>query len=95
MLGLSGYQSALVNERLAGNHRAASLAQMGAEEAVSYAWGEGGEHLTSADFVPTTSLQPLTAQNWASFYPGSRAGPCRGNLRCPFRYVSAPLTPSS
>ncbi len=87
MLGLSGYQSALVNERLAGNHRAASLAQMGAEEAVSYAWGEGGEHLTSADFVPTTSLQPLTAQNWASFYPGSRAGPCRGNLRCPFRYV--------
>lgn len=87
MLGLSGYQSALVNERLAGNHRAASLAQMGAEEAVSYAWGEGGEHLTAGDFVTIAALEAVTAQGWASFYPGSRAGPCRGNLRCPFRYV--------
>ncbi|MGY6567335.1 MAG: hypothetical protein ACXIU5_21580 [Halomonadaceae bacterium] len=87
MLGLSGYHSALVNERLAGNHRAASLSQMGAEEAISYAWGDGGEHLTSADFVSATSLEALTAQGWSSFYPGSRAGPCRGNLRCPFRYV--------
>ncbi|MGR4066717.1 pilus assembly PilX family protein [Billgrantia sp. C5P2] len=87
MLGLSGFQSALVDERLAGNYRASTEAQMGAEQAISYAWGEGGEHLTSADFVPAASLEALESQDWEAFYPGSRAGPCRGNLRCPFRYV--------
>ena len=87
MLGLAGFQSALLNERLAGNYRATSEAQMGAEQAVAYAWGKGGEHLTSADFQTVESLEALESSHWDRFYPGSRAGPCRGNLRCAFRHV--------
>ncbi|MWJ29036.1 hypothetical protein GPM19_12645 [Halomonas sp. ZH2S] len=36
MLGLSGMNSALIDERLAGNYRAASLAQMAAEDMAGY-----------------------------------------------------------
>lgn len=40
MIGISGMNSALIDERLAGNYRAAALAQMNAERAVSQALHE-------------------------------------------------------
>ncbi|MFQ3789948.1 PilX N-terminal domain-containing pilus assembly protein [Halomonas sp. A29] len=87
MLGLSGYQSALVDERLAGNYRAATEAQMGAEHAVSAAWGEGGENLTAGHFSASIGLDALESTNWATFSGISQAGPCQGNVRCRYRYV--------
>lgn len=46
MLGLSGMQSSLIDERLAGNYKAQSEAQMGAEKAAS----AGLEAFFSSDF---------------------------------------------
>lgn len=40
MLGLAGLQSSRIDESLAGNYRAAALAQMGAETAVSRAYAD-------------------------------------------------------
>ncbi|MCE8053692.1 hypothetical protein HOP61_20575 [Halomonas daqingensis] len=39
MLGISGMQSSQIDERLAGNYRSASIAQMGAEQGGAHAWG--------------------------------------------------------
>ncbi|MBA2780576.1 DUF7305 domain-containing protein [Billgrantia kenyensis] len=69
MLGLSGMQSSLIDERLAGNYRAASLAQMGAERAVAEAWGVGGSLLHKDDFDDALdlSVSELFEYNWQQF----------------------------
>lgn len=87
MLGLSGLHSALLDERLAGNYRAATEAQMGAEAALSAGWGEGGENITVQHFDASIRLDALESLGWEAFSRISRGGPCRDDLRCNYRYV--------
>ncbi|WP_444676733.1 DUF7305 domain-containing protein [Halomonas sp. E19] len=86
ILGLSGMQSSLIDERLAGNYRAASLAQMGAERAVAEAWGEGGNLLSSDDFGDVLSLSALSGYTWQNFsnLVGVSPDACEGEINCHF-----------
>ncbi|MDN6323043.1 MAG: pilus assembly PilX family protein [Halomonas sp.] len=60
ILGMSGMQSALIDERLAGNYRASTQARMNAEIAVANALDEDGlVFLTSV-----SSLNDLLAMSW-------------------------------
>ncbi len=84
MLGLSGIQSTLIEERLAGNYKAATEAQMGAEKAVSVGWGESGSGVSVGDFDATRSRLDVRAYSWPEFSGLSdiSINACNGNLVC-------------
>jgi hypothetical protein len=86
LLGLSGFQSAMLNERLAGNFRAASEAQMAAETAAASAWEAGGDAVSPADFHSEPQLAELKGQDWARFSTteGVSENACSGNKACHF-----------
>ncbi|WP_111413386.1 pilus assembly PilX family protein [Billgrantia lactosivorans] len=84
MLGLSGIQSSLIDERLAGNYKAAAEAQMGAEKAISTGWGENGSGVSVSDFDTTRTLAEVEAYSWAEFTAlgNISANACSGNIAC-------------
>ncbi|QFT86389.1 Polymer-forming cytoskeletal [Halomonas sp. THAF12] len=87
MLGLTSMQSSMIEERLAGNYKAAAQAQMAAEEALSQGWkpiSDGADPMWSpiADFSGNT-VEELT---WADIKAGSDGG-CKGSVSCFYQYV--------
>ncbi|WP_187774671.1 pilus assembly PilX family protein [Billgrantia pellis] len=84
MLGLSGIQSSLLDERLAGNYRATIQAQMAAETAVAAGWGPGGHGATAADFRTGLMRMELATFDWARFSAlnGVSEDICSGNASC-------------
>lgn len=77
-LGLSGMQTALVDERLAGNYRASTQARMNAEIAAANA-------LEVADldfFVPDVSLGDLQSMRWAELTEQFSDNPQALNYGC-------------
>ncbi|WP_176761549.1 pilus assembly PilX family protein [Billgrantia gudaonensis] len=88
MLGLSGMQSSLVEERLAGNYKAATEAQMAAEKAVSAAFDK--EDLSSDDFE-VGGLDDFESVAWDGFGEGLTVDEnvCEGSVGCKYVYVEA------
>lgn len=84
MLGLSGMQSSQIDERLAGNYKAATEAQMGAEKAISANWGENGNAVKAADFDASRSLAEVKAYSWSQFTAlgDISANSCSGSIVC-------------
>lgn len=84
MLGLSGIQSSLIDERLAGNYKAATEAQMGAEQAISTGWGDNGSGVDASDFDATRTLVDVKAYGWSEFTAlgDISANACSGNIAC-------------
>lgn len=72
MLGLTGLQSALVGQQLAGNYRDASLARIGAETAVAQAYADDPQLAASDAFVDIDRAE-LEALTWATFTVGHPA----------------------
>lgn len=65
MLGLSGMQSSLIDERLAGNYKALSEAQLGAERAAAMGWGV---RPGSDDFIDVAYTRAeVEAFEWMNF----------------------------
>lgn len=89
MLGLSGVQSSLIDERLAGNYKAATEAQMGAEKAISAGWGENGSEVSVSDFDATRTLAEVEAYSWSEFTAlgDVSANACSGNIACHYYLV--------
>ncbi|MBW6390302.1 pilus assembly PilX family protein [Billgrantia antri] len=89
MLGLSGIQSSLIDERLAGNYKAATEAQMGAEQAISAGWGANGSGVSVSDFDATRTLSEVEAYSWSQFTSLSdvSANACSGNIVCHYYYA--------
>lgn len=87
MLGLSGMQSSLVDERLAGNYKAATEAQMGAEKAASAGFNK--EDLSSDDFE-TGNLEDFDGVGWDGFGVGLSVndGGCSSPVGCKYVYVN-------
>lgn len=85
MLGLSGIQSSLIDERLAGNYKASTEAQMAAERAAAAGWGPGGSDTSAADFHTGLTRAELSAYDWARFsaLDGVSEDVCNsGNVSC-------------
>ncbi|MCE8017896.1 hypothetical protein HOP62_17590 [Halomonas sp. MCCC 1A17488] len=84
MLGLSGMQSSQIDERLAGNYKAAAEAQMGAEKAISAGWGENGSAVSVSDFDATRTRAEVEAFSWSEFTTlgDISANSCSGNIVC-------------
>ncbi|WP_104204436.1 pilus assembly PilX family protein [Billgrantia saliphila] len=84
MLGLSGIQSSLIDERLAGNYKAATEAQMGAEKAISTGWGASGSGVSASDFDATRSRSEVETYSWTEFSGLSdiSTNACSGNIVC-------------
>src|SRR5690554_1710627 len=80
MVGLSSIQSSQIDERLAGNYRAKSQAQMGAEQAASL-----GLELLRAD-SEWLSVSELDDLDWGYANKGE-AGDCSLPVVCYYRYV--------
>lgn len=72
MLGLTGLQSALVSQQLAGNYRDASLARIGAETAVAQAYATDSQ-LTASDAFVDVDRGVVEALTWATFTDGYTA----------------------
>lgn len=89
MLGLSGMQSSQIDERLAGNYKAATEAQMAAEKAISSAWGSSGTALTINDFNVGISRDDLATYSWAQFTALEAVSHdvCSGSVECRFYYL--------
>ncbi|WP_253446227.1 hypothetical protein [Halomonas sp. Y3] len=62
-LGLMSMQSSQVDERLAGNYRAASDVQMAAEVAAAQGWSEREEH----EWDSLVDMDELSGMSWESF----------------------------
>ncbi|MGM0784543.1 MAG: pilus assembly PilX family protein [Pseudomonadota bacterium] len=88
MLGLSGMQSSLVEERLSGNYKAATEAQMAAEKAVSAAFDK--ENISSDDFE-VGGLDDFESVAWDGFGEGLTVDEsvCEGSVGCKYVYVEA------
>src|SRR5690554_3498555 len=95
MVGLSSMQSSQIDERLAGNYRAVAQAQMGAEEAASFAFGElltgnkgkGDFLLTDLGFDELSNISSSGFGKDGNFGgKGSLSGGC-SSVDCYFRYV--------
>ncbi|MGM0694655.1 MAG: pilus assembly PilX family protein [Pseudomonadota bacterium] len=87
MVGLSSMQSSQIDERLAGNYKAASQAQMGAEEAASMGW----DNIKGVDDDDWISLSDLTGSGlegltWEEIKNGEDGG-CESPVSCYYRYV--------
>jgi len=72
MLGLTGLQSALVSQQLAGNYRDASLARIGAETAVAQAYATDSQ-LTASDAFVDVDRSVVEALTWTTFTDGYTA----------------------
>ncbi|WP_146142934.1 PilX N-terminal domain-containing pilus assembly protein [Halomonas sp. ND22Bw] len=87
MMGLSSMQSSLIDERLAGNYKAATQAQMGAEQALSEAWKllrDGGE----PDWISIDDFSVDDVSDMA--FPDIKSGAdneCDAPLLCYYQYV--------
>ncbi|WP_444989467.1 pilus assembly PilX family protein [Halomonas mongoliensis] len=84
MVGLSSIQSSQIDERLAGNYRAQSEAQMGAETAAAAGW----ENVRNADWEDVSDLNgtDLESLRWVDFVGVGGDGGCEGNVECFYRY---------
>ncbi|WP_158409634.1 PilX N-terminal domain-containing pilus assembly protein [Halomonas sp. KM-1] len=88
MLGLSGMQSSLIEERLAGNYKATADAQMAAERAASSGW----EYILSESFdegwvsLSDLSVSSLESLTWEGMKSGMDGG-CVPPLSCYYIYV--------
>ncbi|MDZ7854228.1 MAG: pilus assembly PilX N-terminal domain-containing protein [Halomonas sp.] len=84
MVGLSSMQSSQIDERLAGNYKAASQAQMGAEEAASAGW----ESVKDASWEKLSDLTEfgLDSLSWKELKDG-QSGLCELPVSCYYRYV--------
>lgn len=69
MLGLAGLQSSRIDESLAGNYRAAALAQMGAETAVSHGYADDLA-LQENDSFADLDKPFVDALSWRDFSSG-------------------------
>lgn len=94
MIGLSGINSSLINERLAGNYKASAQAQMGAEIAASAGWDP--ETITISYFGETsfTTAEELHTISWDEFIDNKMfhgkepsGDACSGDIECRFRYI--------
>ncbi|MFG6178642.1 PilX N-terminal domain-containing pilus assembly protein [Halomonas sp. THAF12] len=94
MLALSSMQSSLMDERLAGNYKASTEAQMGAERAAAIGLDNFDEesHLETVDDV-----DDISAMEWSDFLSGDGVfddslggadNACSGNVECFYRFVS-------
>ncbi|MGM0703319.1 MAG: pilus assembly PilX family protein [Pseudomonadota bacterium] len=89
MLGLSGMQSSLVEERLSGNYKAATEAQMAAEKAATQGWADTEEEGQFESY----SISDVESMSWEEFVGnGSFEKPisdnyCEGGLECYFRLI--------
>lgn len=89
MLGLTSMQSSLIDERLAGNYKATSEAQMAAEKAAAQGWAdtEGDEQFESY------SISDVEGMSWEEFVDdGSFDKPisenyCEDGVECYFRFI--------
>ncbi|QTF92461.1 pilus assembly PilX N-terminal domain-containing protein [Halomonas sp. BM-2019] len=88
MVGLSSMQSSQIDERLAGNYRAQSQAQMGAEEAASTAWGNIDE-IVDDDWVMLSELaySDLESLTWQDLKDDGQPGGCQSPISCYYLYV--------
>ncbi|MBB3191667.1 pilus assembly PilX family protein [Halomonas cerina] len=90
MLGVSGMQSALIEERLAGNYKAMAEAQMGAEMAASEGWEKLGSGVMNFSSASKSSIE---AMNWSDFvddgnFEFAKSGDaCGGGVTCYYRYI--------
>ncbi|HAA45213.1 MAG: hypothetical protein XD36_2464 [Halomonas sp. 54_146] len=89
MIGISGMNSALIDERLAGNYRAVALAQMNAERAVSQAIQEFYEGQRASELSWTKP--PLTSMDEVGdIFDDTENDPswCEGsNNRCAYEFL--------
>ncbi|MCL7942055.1 pilus assembly PilX N-terminal domain-containing protein [Halomonas sp. ATCH28] len=90
MVGLSSMQSSQIDERLAGNYKAQSVAQMGAEDAAS----AGFEAAKEAGKFAGTSLDDLGGITWGEFNNNgnfddeeAKEGGC-DKVNCYYRHVN-------
>lgn len=88
MVGLSSMQSSQIDERLAGNYKAQSVAQMGAEEAASAGWGGIIDGIESDDWTNLFDLTDhgLGSLTWADLKDGE-SGACESPATCFYRYI--------
>ena len=91
MLGLTSMQSSQIDERLAGNYKAATQAQMAAEEALSRGWkslnslNDGGEPAW-LPFSSLSSAAELESMAWLEIKNGADGG-CTAPTSCFYQYV--------
>ena len=85
MLGLSSVQLALIDERLAGNYKAAAQAQMGAEHAASHAF-LALESDTEFNAKDPSGLSWEGFYNLSSAYLGTEAAVCVDPVKCFYYY---------
>ncbi|MBD3897937.1 hypothetical protein IEI94_18935 [Halomonas sp. ML-15] len=84
MVGLSSMQSSHIDERLAGNYRAQSLAQMGAEKAAAVGWGNFNNNDSWEKLSDLTSSD-LASLSWAELEGDDDL--CESPVSCYYRYV--------
>src|SRR5690554_3032474 len=84
MVGLSSMQSSQIDERLAGNYRAQSEAQMGAEEAASSGFKEIGT--ASWQELSDFSASKLQDLKWEDLKDGESGG-CGSPVSCYYLYI--------
>jgi len=85
MVGLSSMQSSQIDERLAGNYRAQSEAQMGAEEAASSGFKEIGT--ASWQELSDFSASKLQDFEWEDLKGGDKSGSCTHPVSCYYLYI--------
>ncbi|WP_304524903.1 PilX N-terminal domain-containing pilus assembly protein [Halomonas sp. I5-271120] len=90
MLGLVSMQSSMIDERLAGNYKAAAQAQMGAEKAASAGWQE----LDGDSSFVSKSHSDIEGMSWGDFVDDSNFGDasdsgdnCASQVACHYRYI--------
>ncbi|WP_299235702.1 PilX N-terminal domain-containing pilus assembly protein [uncultured Halomonas sp.] len=82
MVGLTSMQSSQLDERLAGNYKAQSQAQMAAEEAASM----GFDNIESADWDKAPEISDLEGLTWSDLSDGED-GECQLPVACYYKYV--------
>lgn len=86
MLGLSGMQSSLVEERLSGNYKAATEAQMAAEQAISEAWDVLDQSML--DGAEDATIEAVEGMGFSDFSSSPGVGSvCDGGVVCYYRVI--------
>lgn len=90
MIGISGMSSALINERLAGNYRAISQAQMNAERAASEAMAEFRNDKSAGrnSWVSARAIESIDESNdFFSLESVKGVDACTGADRCGYEFL--------
>ncbi|RAR58223.1 PilX-like prepilin protein [Onishia taeanensis] len=90
MLGLTSMQSSMIDERLAGNYKAAAQAQMAAEEALSQGWKQLKDGEIVPEWLPVSdfSIADIEDMDWDAMNSGSDGG-CIAPMSCFYQYIEA------